>query len=104
MVLFLHVILVIISAVIAQTALDYERIRNTLSRYPLAVDGKKFSNLSLVFTKDAVGYYPTPLNTLTGLPDIETQLEASLRPVQTHHSYGTQEITVYHNRTADAVT
>lgn len=42
-----------ISFVIAQDD-AYNAIRNTLAHYPLAVDGKQFSDLSLVFTPDAV--------------------------------------------------
>jgi hypothetical protein len=40
------------SLVVSQDA--YNAIRNTLAHYPLAIDGKRFSDLSLVFTPDAV--------------------------------------------------
>jgi hypothetical protein len=40
------------SLAVAQDA--YNAIRNTLAHYPLAIDGKQFSDLSLVFTPDAV--------------------------------------------------
>jgi hypothetical protein len=38
--------------VVSQDA--YNAIRNTLAHYPLAIDGKQFSDLSLIFTPDAV--------------------------------------------------
>lgn len=98
----LFLLIVHVSFAVAQD--DYNAIRNTLAHYPLAIDGKQFSDLSLVFTPDAVANYSAPLNVLTGLPMIESVLEADLRPVSTHHSYGTQLIEVYSNRTADTVT
>jgi hypothetical protein len=48
--------------------------------------------------------YSAPLNVLTGLPMIESVLEADLRPVSTQHSYGTQLIVVHRNETADTAT
>ena len=82
----------------------YTSIRNMLAQYPLAIDGKQFENLSLVFTPNAVANYSAPLNVLTGLPMIEATLEAGLRPVSTQHSYGTQLIDVNGDGTADTVT
>jgi hypothetical protein len=96
------VLLCIASLCIAQDA--YNAIRNTLAHYPLAIDEKEFSDLSLVFTPNAVANYSAPLNVLTGLPMIEFVLESSLAVVSTQHSYGTQLIEVYGNKTADAVT
>ncbi|KAG0652999.1 hypothetical protein D0Z07_0532 [Hyphodiscus hymeniophilus] len=90
------------SFAVAQDA--YNAIRNTLAHYPLAIDEKRFSALSLVFTPDAVANYSAPLNVLTGLPMIEDVLEADLRVVSTQHSYGTQLIEVYRDGTADTVT
>jgi hypothetical protein len=71
---------------------DIEIIRNTLAHYPLAIDGKNFAALSLVFAPNAVANYSTPLNILTPLSVIETGLESSLAPVTTQHSFGTQVI------------
>jgi len=67
-----------------------EAIKNTLALYPFAIDSKDFSALSEVFTPDAVANYSAPLNVLTPLSTIESVLEASLAPVATQHSYGTQ--------------
>ncbi|KAK0516333.1 hypothetical protein JMJ35_000936 [Cladonia borealis] len=58
-------------------ALDLQ-IRNTLSHYPLAIDGKNFPALSLVFTQDVVANYSAPLGVLTGLASVISTLEANL--------------------------
>ena len=49
----LPLLLCCISFVIAQDD-AYNAIRNILAHYPFAIDGKQFSDLSLVFTPDAV--------------------------------------------------
>lgn len=54
---------------------DYELIRSTLAKYPLSIDSKQFSDLSQVFSENAIGNYGPPLNTLSGLNDIEAVLE-----------------------------
>lgn len=48
----LPLLLLCCSLIMAQDV--YNAIRNTLAHYPLAIDGKQFSDLSLVFTPDAV--------------------------------------------------
>lgn len=69
------------------------QIRNTLATYPFAIDSKNFSALSFVFHPDAVANYSEPLNVITGLPEIESTLEASLAMFAgTQHSYSTQAI------------
>ncbi|RDW86022.1 hypothetical protein BP5796_04347 [Coleophoma crateriformis] len=73
---------------------DVEAIRRTLSRYPLAIDGKNFAALNLIFTSNAVANYSAPLNVLTPLATIQSALEASLMPVTTQHLLGTQIIDV----------
>jgi ketosteroid isomerase-like protein len=84
--------------------IDVESIRNTLAHYPLAIDGKNFAALNLVFTPNAVANYSAPLNVVTGLATIESVLEASLAPVTTQHSYGTQVIDVLSANSAFSVT
>lgn len=83
---------------------DVDSIRNTLSLYPLAIDGKNFPALGLVFATNAVANYSAPLNVLTPLSTIESTLEASLAPVTTQHSFGTQVIDVLSPNTAVSVT
>jgi hypothetical protein len=83
---------------------DVDGIRNTLSLYPLAIDGKNFPALGLVFATNAVANYFTPLNVLTPLSTIESALEASLAPVTTQNSFGTQVIDVLSPNTAVSVT
>ncbi|RDW74771.1 hypothetical protein BP6252_05913 [Coleophoma cylindrospora] len=73
---------------------DVETIRRTLSRYSLAIDGKNFAALSLIFTSNAVANYSAPLNVLTPLTTIQSALEASLMPVTTQHLLGTQFIDI----------
>ncbi|KAL8789663.1 MAG: hypothetical protein Q9195_006716 [Heterodermia aff. obscurata] len=70
------------------------QIRNTLSHYPLAIDGKNFSALSLVFTQDVVANYSAPLGVLTGLASLMSTLETSLAPVRTQHALSTEVIEI----------
>ena len=83
---------------------DVEAIRNTLALYPLAIDGKNFPALGLVFATNAVANYSAPLNVLTPLSTIESALEASLAPVTTQHSFSTQVIDILSPNTAVSVT
>ena len=68
------------------------QIANTLSLYPLAIDGKNFGLLRNVFFQDAVANYSAPLNVLTPRIAIEKAIEATLAPVTTQHLLGTQVI------------
>lgn len=77
-----------------QDADTQNQIRNTLAHYPLAIDGKNFDALDLVFTTDAVANYSAPLNVLVGLGQIQLVLEQSLAPVMSQHAYTTQVIEV----------
>ena len=77
-----------------QDAQTENQIRNTLAHYPLAIDGKNFAALDLVFTDDAVANYSAPLNVLTGLTQIESVLQQSLAPVRSQHAYSTQVIEI----------
>lgn len=81
-----------------------ETIRATLALYPLAIDGKNFESLSLIFAPDAVANYSAPLNALTPLSTIQSVLETSLNPVTTQHSFGTQLIDVLSYDSAFSVT
>lgn len=81
------------------------QIHNTLAHYPLAIDGKNFGSLDLVFAKDAIANYSAPLGILTGLDEIKTVLQRSLSPVLSQHMYGTQLIEIEKGRkTAKSVT
>jgi SnoaL-like domain len=83
---------------------DVEAIRNTLAHYPLAVDGKNFAALSLVFAPNAVANYSAPLGVLTPLSTIESSLKSSLSTVTTQHAFGTQIIDILTLDTAVSVT
>lgn len=79
-------------------ALDLQ-IRNTLSHYPLAIDGKNFPTLSLVFTQNVVANYSAPLGVLTGLASVISMLEASLAPVRTQHALSTEVVEILEGET-----
>ncbi|KAL8828894.1 MAG: hypothetical protein Q9191_002325 [Dirinaria sp. TL-2023a] len=70
------------------------QIRNTLGHYPLAIDGKNFDALNLVFTEDAVANYSAPLNVLVGLSQIQLVLQKSLAPVLSQHAFSSQVIEI----------
>jgi len=89
----------------SQDAGIQNQIRNTLAHYPLAIDGKNFDALDLVFTEDAVANYSAPLNVLRGLSQIQFVLKQSLAPVLSQHAYGTQVIEILEgSRSARSVT
>jgi hypothetical protein len=70
---YLTLSLVSVLMATATTLTNWEQIHQTLSRYPLAVDTKNFTALSLIFAPDAHANYSTPTTTnLTGLAEIET--------------------------------
>ncbi len=75
-----------------------------MSHYPLAVDGKNFQALSLVFASDAVANYSAPLNVLTRLSIIEAVPPASLAAVTTQHALNTQIIDILSPTAAFSVT
>ena len=85
-------------------ASEIEAIRQTLALYPFAIDGKNFDALSKMFAEDAVANYSEPLNVLTPLSVIQETLEASLMPVTTHHSFGTQYIAIISPKIAQSIT
>lgn len=78
----------------AQNPTTENQIRNTLAHYPLAIDGKNFAALDLVFAQDVVANYSAPLGVLTGLSSVISVLESSLSPVTTQHAFGTQVIEI----------
>jgi ketosteroid isomerase-like protein len=83
---------------------DVEAIRNALAHYPLAIDGKNFAALSLVFAPKAVANYSAPLGVLQPLSTIQSTLQSSLAKVTTQHSFGTQIIEVLTPASAVSVT
>ena len=78
-----------------QPATDIAQIVNTLALYPLAVDGRNFSALSLVFTQDVVADYPIAgLGVLTPLSVLEQGLAAASANTNSQHAYGTQIVEI----------
>ncbi|KAL9068483.1 MAG: hypothetical protein Q9161_006131 [Pseudevernia consocians] len=78
----------------SQNSFIENQIRNTLAHYPLAIDGKNFAALNLVFTQDVVANYSEPLGVLTGLSSLMSTLETSLSSVRTQHAFSTQLIEI----------
>ena len=66
-------------------------IRETISRYAIAIDSKNFGLLSDVFTQDAVVKYglPPPNDTVKGLPAIQDLLRFELNNKVTQHTLST---------------
>ena len=88
-----------------QPAVSQEQIRNTMAHYPLAIDGKNFAALDLVFTQNAVANYSAPLGVLIGLPQIKAVIQQALAPVISQHALSTQVIEIEKgNRKARSVT
>ena len=81
-----------------------EAIRNTLALYPFAIDGKNFEALRNVFTESVVTNYSAPLNILTPLSTVISELSSSLKCVTTQHLLGTQLITVLSSSSAESIT
>ncbi len=74
------------------------------SNYPLAIDGKNFDALSLVFTDDVIANYSSPLGILTLLSTLKEILKKSLASVTTHNMLGTQVVEVLGDGEARSVT
>lgn len=88
----------------AQNPIDYNEIRNTLSLYPLAVDGKNFGSFSKVFTSNVVANLSQG-GLIHGLPALEGAVSASFVHVTTQHQLGTQYIDIVkEGREAESVT
>ncbi|ETN43286.1 uncharacterized protein HMPREF1541_02445 [Cyphellophora europaea CBS 101466] len=68
-------------------------IRQTLSLYPFAVDGRNFDALDRIFTPNVRTNYSEPINEVVGLTNIKAAIAAGLDNfAATHHSFGTQYI------------
>lgn len=62
---------------------DYIAVRQTLNRYPLAIDGKDFAALSEVFAPNVVANYSTSIGVLSGLTQVEEVLQKSYGSART---------------------
>jgi hypothetical protein len=71
-------------------------IRNVPAHYCIILDTKAYSNLSTVYTSNAVANFTTiGLGLLNGLPAIETVMNASLYGIPTQHAMTTSYICRY---------
>lgn len=86
-----------------QAADSIAQILNTLSLYPLAIDGKDFGALSLVFTADVYTNFSAPLNVLTPLTVVQAGISQALAFVDTQHLYGTQIVDIQNDCQARSV-
>ncbi|KAK6439278.1 hypothetical protein LTR95_004514 [Oleoguttula sp. CCFEE 5521] len=75
------------------SAVDYEAIRNTLSRYCIALDAKDFSLLDRVFTPDVVAKYPFG-PALEGVEAIQAKISDRLKHITSQHALTTQTIEI----------
>ncbi|KAF1965309.1 hypothetical protein BU23DRAFT_561231 [Bimuria novae-zelandiae CBS 107.79] len=82
-----------------------ESIRQTLSLYALAIDGRDFEVLRKVFTTNARANYSDPIGVLNGVQAIIDTLPPGLNTfVSTQHHLGTQYIHVCSLTSAVSVT
>lgn len=89
----------------AATLADVEDIRQTLSDYAFAIDGRAFDTLSNVFTKNATANYSAPLGVLSGVETIKATLAAALGQFPgTQHLLGSQRIRLCDKNTAISAT
>lgn len=82
------------NSLLAQNPIYELQIRNTLAHYPLAIDGKNFSALNLVFVPDVVANYSPPLGVVTGLHNVMKVLESALEKVTTQHALSTTVVEI----------
>ncbi|TGO63761.1 hypothetical protein BCON_0011g00580 [Botryotinia convoluta] len=82
-----------------------ETIRNTLSLYAFAIDGRNWQAFSRVFASDARANYSEPIPVLYGLQNITDAVAAQIIPFAgTHHRYGTQYIAICSPASAISIT
>lgn len=70
------------------------QIRNKLSLYFLALDGKNLTGLDYILTEDVVANYSTPIGVVKGLANVKEAIAKSLQGVDTQDLLGTQVIDV----------
>ena len=70
------------------------QIRNKLSLYSLALDGKNFTRLDYVFTEDVVANFSEPIGVVKGLANVKEVVREALEGVDTQLLLGTQLIEV----------
>ena len=80
-------------------------IKNVLSHYCIILDTKTYSDLSQIYTSDAVANFSTiGLGVLSGLPAIESAMNASLFGIPTQHAMTTSYISGVDSHSANATT
>jgi hypothetical protein len=90
---------------VLEDATSIEAIRNTLALYPLAIDGLNIDVFDQIFAADARANYSAPIGVLNGIAEIKEKVPAGLSIFAgTHHSYGTQLISICSVTSAVSVT
>jgi hypothetical protein len=88
-----------------QNPSDILAIKNTVSKFALAIDSKNFKDgLAVVFTEDAYTVFTPPVGVLIGLPAIVDSLSFNLINFTTQHSMTTQVIDIVGDNDAKSVT
>ena len=62
---------------IEEVGLDLALIRQTISKYPIAIDSKHFQSLDQVFTPDVKTKFPGSIGTISGFSNL-TQILSSM--------------------------
>ncbi|KAF1343549.1 hypothetical protein BDV97DRAFT_305916 [Delphinella strobiligena] len=83
--------------------LDYEKIRNTIARYCIALDTKDFTLFDKVFAKELYAKYPFG-GAFTDRSALAEAITKRLSPVTTQHALTTQIITINQNNTSASAT
>ncbi|ESZ92775.1 hypothetical protein SBOR_6832 [Sclerotinia borealis F-4128] len=82
-----------------------ESIRNTLTLYAFAVDGRNWPAFSRIFAPNVRANYSEPLGITYGLANITNSISAAVAIFAgTHHRYGTQYIAICSPTSAISVT
>ncbi|KAH7317597.1 SnoaL-like domain-containing protein [Rhexocercosporidium sp. MPI-PUGE-AT-0058] len=80
-------------------------IRNVLAHYCLILDTKTYSDLSSVYTPDAIANFTTiGLGVLSGLPAIQKAMNSSLFGIPTQHAMTTSYISDIKKNEANIIT
>ncbi|KAF7509784.1 hypothetical protein GJ744_007479 [Endocarpon pusillum] len=78
------------------------QIRNKLSFWSLAVDGKDFDGFDYLFTEDVLIDFSNPVGVVKGVANVKEAVRGAFEGFETHSLLGTQVIKVYGNNTCTA--
>ena len=91
-------------AAILQRLEAESKIRNKLTLYGLAIDGKNLTSLSDVFVPDAKIYFDDSVGLLDGLDGLVKLIQTATAKIDTQSLYGSEFIKVYEDSPCTAST